>query len=282
MSNNNKVYDYVTDFIIAELEKGQIPWRKPWQSYLSPAINYVSRKPYRGINTILLPYSGEYLTFKQVTELKGNVKKGEKSHMVIFFKMLERTDKESGEEVTIPMLRYYKVFHISQCEGIESKLDLAKPLNDHERLLQAENLVSMYKDKPEIIDAGEAWYRPSTDVVGVPEIGRFANVEEYYSTLYHELVHSTGHEKRCAREMKTHFGSNSYSREELIAEIGASFLCTFANIEHATIQNSTSYIKGWLKQLKEDNSLIVKASSKAQEAVDYIMNIKKELIEVVE
>ena len=279
----NKVYDYVTERIIQELEKGKIPWRKTWNG--QEAINYISRKPYRGINTLLLPYPGEYLTFKQVQEKKGKIKKGEKANMVVFFKMLE-VEGEEGQDgengKTIPMLRYYNVFHISQTEGIESKCEPFKAENEIDIIEQAQKIIDEYISrsglKYEVVEgSNRAYYSPIGDKVVMPYIGQFEGSEEYYSTAFHELVHSTGHESRLNRhaEQKTHsFGSKDCSKEELVAEIGATFLCSTAGIEQDdTFKNSTAYIQSWLQRLKDDKTMIVSAAGKAQKAADYILGV---------
>lgn len=277
MKMANNVYRYVTDRIISELQKGNIPWRKPWKG--RKAINYVSRKEYQGINLLLLPYPGEYLTFKQIQEKKGKIKKGEKANMVVYFKMLTQED-ENGKEETFPLLRYYNVFHISQTEGIESKLEEYKAGNENDIIVDAEKIVNEYIQRENIklnIIAGsdKACYIPAKDEIVLPDISQFVGSTEYYSTAYHEMVHSTGHKSRLDRhaEQKTHsFGSQDYSKEELIAEIGSAMLCNSIGIEiPETFSNSVAYIQSWLKKLKDDASLIVSASGKAQKAVNYIL-----------
>ena len=274
------VYSIVTDRIISALEAGTVPWQKPWIGTGS-AINYVSRKPYRGVNTLLLDQPGEYLTFKQVTACGGKVKKDEKAQMIVFFKFSEKkTEDENGEEKVsrFPVLRYYNVFHISQCEGIESKISS----NVSNTLADGENIIDHY-----VADSGvnfqvvkgsdRAFYRPSEDVVVVPNMSQFELTEEYYSTVFHEMTHSTGHSSRLKRfgendDKVAAFGSEVYSKEELVAEIGASMLMSIAGIERPeTFQNSASYLQSWLKALKNDKRLIVTAANAAQKAVDLIL-----------
>lgn len=275
----NKVYDYVTERIIKELEKGNIPWQKPWNG--SPAINYMTRQPYKGINTLLLSKSGEYLTFNQIKQLGGRIKKGAKAEMVVFYKTYTKTKKtineETGEEITkttiIPVLRYYSVFHIDDTEGIPSKLKIFK----HNPITEAEEVITGYKNKPKIInnDNTRAYYSPVLDVINVPDKKHFKNIEEYYNTLFHECIHSTGHHSRLNRFKKNKqaaaFGSEKYSKEELVAEIGAAMLCNHCGILPKTLENTGAYIKSWIKVLKNDKRFIVQASSKAQKAVDYIL-----------
>lgn len=288
----NKVYDYVTERIIKQLEEGTIPWNKPWQG--GDPINYVSRKPYRGVNRFLLPKGGEYMTFNQAKKLGGKVKKG-KSNMIVFWKLVkykstkkavdvneEEKDKNEKSVMTYPILRYYNVWHIDDIEGIETKLEKI----ENDPIESAEEIVKAYDEVKIVNERGNAFYSPSKDFINVPDINKFPQVEEYYSTLFHEMIHSTGHKTRLNRfepNESTIFGSKTYSKEELVAELGASMLCGVAGIEDEIIDNSASYIDGWLKKLKNDNTLIISASSKAQKACDYITkNIKVEESETEE
>ncbi|MDZ5480035.1 ArdC family protein [Bacillus thuringiensis] len=271
----NNVYEIVTNKIIEKLEQGTVPWQKPWING-SVAVNWKTQKPYRGINTILLD-SGEYLTFKQVQEAKGKVKKGAKSEIVVFWKWLEKEDKVSGDVEKIPMLRYYKVFNINQCEGIESKRKEEETF-EHNAIEEAENIVKGYINSPSLSwNSGRAFYQPVMDHVNVPPMKDFPKVEGYYSTLFHEFIHSTGHSSRLNRDGITsataHFGSEEYSKEELVAEIGASMLNGLSGFVDITFDNSTAYLQSWLRNLKNDKTLIVKAASQAQRAVDYILGI---------
>ncbi|MCL6444612.1 MAG: ssDNA-binding domain-containing protein [Alicyclobacillus sp.] len=270
------VYEIVTDRIIKQLEQGVIPWRRPWTEHGYRPVNWKTMKPYRGVNCFLLP-PGEYATFKQVTEGGGTVKKGAKANIVVFWKWVEKEDEETGEKERIPILRYYNVFEINtQCEGLTSKRKTAG--FDHDPIEEAEKIVARYKDGPKIyFRPDRAFYRPSEDFVSVPPMSDYPKPEEYYSTLFHELVHSTGHEKRLNREGITNmkmFGDENYSKEELVAELGSAMLCGVAGIVNETIDNSAAYIAGWLKALKNDKRLIVSASSQAQRAADHILGVK--------
>ena len=272
------IYQTITDRIIAQLENGVISWRKPWRG--NPAINFVTRKPYQGINRLLLPDGGEWLTFKQAHDAGGSIKRGEKSSMVVFYKPLTIKDKDGNEtddEKTIPFLRYSNVFHISQTEGIETKLppiiqdDSIKPIEN------AEHILSDYIHKSGVTlnikpGSDRAYYTPSNDSITLPAIGQFDKSEEYYSTYFHEAVHSTGHEKRLNRKVGVSaFGSQTYSKEELIAEIGSAMLLNETGLEIAeTFENNAAYIASWLKKLHDDKKLIVMAAGQAQKAADYI------------
>jgi len=275
----------VTKLIIERLEAGVIPWKMPWKTVGGMPMNLVSKKLYRGFNFIYLNSFGYekpfFLSFKQAQDLGGNVKKGAKSIQVIFWKMREHINA-SGEADKIPMLRYYRVFNICDIEGIDlDKLPQTKS-HDHDftPIQICENIIEKWEDKPEIISGkSHACYIPSQDVIHMPDPRTFFEDEEYYSVLFHESIHSTGHRKRLARDMSGHFGDNSYSQEELIAEMGAAYLCGLAGIQTKTIENSAAYIKSWLSKLKSDNKFVVIAASKAQHAVDYITNTQFETVE---
>lgn len=272
------VYEIVTERILKELESGNIPWDKPWVSG-GGAVSYNSGKPYSLLNQMLLDKEGEYLTFKQVQELGGKVKKGEKSQIVVFYKPLEVKEIVDGKEEvkTIPMLKYYNVFEVGQCEGIEPKwLEKDKTkVKDFNPIEKAEEVAMAYVDREGIrVDYGgsQAYYRPGTDSIHLPDRENFVGNVEYYSTLFHELVHSTGHESRLDRLSKdAHFGSAVYSKEELVAEIGAASMLNQLGIEtDKTMRNSAAYIQSWIAQLKDDKKLIVSVAGKAEKAVNLI------------
>lgn len=271
---SNKVYEMVTNAVIEKLEAGTVPWKKPFLD--KPAVNWKTQTEYRGINKMLLD-GGEYATFKQIQAANGKVKKGSKSSTVVFWKMIKIEDEETGEEKTVPMMRYYKVFKVGeQTEGIEPKRqDLEY---QHDTIETAKEILNQYQDKPQMTDKDEsgAYYTPALDRVNVPKKENFPKIEDYYNVLFHELVHSTGHKSRLNRNTVsgvTTFGSEKYSKEELIAEIGASMLSGIAGIENETLDNSASYINSWLQQLRNDKTLIISASQQAQKASDYIQGI---------
>lgn len=276
------VYEMVTERIIAELEKGVIPWEKPWTGVRSGAYNRVSKRPYSLLNQMLLKHTGEYATYKQWQDLGGQVKKGEKSEIVVFWKIFEaeETNKDTGEKETkkIPLLRYYNVFHISQVEGVEPLAP--EQLNDEvEPIEEADKIITDYITREHIefteCRSNEAYYSPSQDAVVVPMKEQYKVINEYYSTTFHELTHSTGHKNRLNR-LETGavaaFGSETYSKEELVAEIGSASLMNLLGIETVkTFRNSAAYIQSWLQVLRNDNKFIVSASSKAEKAVNYIL-----------
>jgi antirestriction protein ArdC len=285
---NNQVYEKITDIIIAKLEQGVVPWHKPWNSYGSP-VNLVSKRAYRGINVFLLmaldyefPY---YLSFKQAKQLGGTIKRGEKAHVVVFYKWMEATDesgnviiKDDGQPKIIPMLRYYNIFNIEQCAYLDPKYIPEFEQHDFQPIEKAESIVQTMPHKPEIqFSKGSACYIPNKDLVMMPSQQAFKSNEELYSTLFHELTHSTGHVSRLSRPGVADiaaFGSNKYSKEELIAEMGATFLCAEVGIANQTINNSAAYINSWLNKLRNDKRLVLIAAGAAQKACDYILNSK--------
>lgn len=270
----------ITDIIIKKLESGCIPWKQPWKS---SAENLVSHKGYNGINVLLTCSQGfsspYWLTFKQAKDYGGNVKKGEHGTPIIFWNWLKKNEKdpETNEEFekSIPFLRYYTVFNSDQCELPEGIVPKINDVSGFNPIDKCEQIVLNMPKVPEIkFEQDRAFYSPSQDFVNMPKPEKFDNPEKYYSVLFHELTHSTGHETRLNRKglnQNTSFGSDSYSREELVAEMGAAFLCGLTNIENSTIDNSSAYIKSWLSHLKNDKKLIIIASAQAQKAVNYII-----------
>lgn len=272
------VYEIVTDKIISGLGKGQIPWKKKWVGQGLP-MNYFSKRHYQGINMLLLALndfeSPYYLTFNQVNKLGGKVIKGSESEMVVFWKVYKKTqrveDPETGETNIKAdkkfVLRYYRVFNAEQIEGVEfPKLKRF----DHSAIDKAEEIWQGYTGRPKL-KKGRPSYNPSNDVIKIPGRERFKTAEDYYKTLFHEAIHSTGHRSRLDRPMEGINDKSSYSFEELIAEIGASFLVNQAGIQWDET-NSQAYINGWISFLKEQNAnTIISAASKAKKASQYIL-----------
>jgi len=278
------VYQIVTDRIIAELENNVIPWQKPWSGIRSGAFNRISKKPYSILNQMLLKHTGEYATFKQWSDLGGKIKKGAKSEIIVFWKVskyIEENDEGEKEVKQYAILKYYNVFHISQVEGVEP---LENPFSEVEPIEEADRVIIDYVTR-EHIDfqeqaSNEAYYSPSRDCIVVPMKEQYQNINEYYSTTFHELTHSTGHKTRLDRltsGVNAAFGSQTYSKEELVAEIGAATLLNYLGIETTkTFKNSAAYIQSWLQVLKNDNKFIVSAASKADKAVNYILALDTE------
>jgi len=284
-----KVTDVVNQRIMTLLESGTVPWRTTWNAVSNQPKNMVSKKEYRGINVFLLacmPYASPYwMTFKQVQDKGGHVIKGSKSVPVIFWKWIDRKDAGSDDIDTvpvngkIPMLRYYSVFNLDQIEGIPIPPATDTIINTFTPIERAERIIAGMPLPPEIkYGGGQPAYHPTWDVVKMPEREAFESSEEFYGTLYHELSHATGHQKRVGRKGITEpsfFGSHLYSKEELVAEMSAAFLCGHSGIER-TIENSAAYIAGWLKALKNDKTLLIQAASQAQKASDFILNRKED------
>lgn len=278
----SKVYQIVTDRIIKALEAGVVPWRQSWRSGVgigagSP-VSLSTGKAYRGCNALMLspvvcgfssPWWG---TFRQIQERGGKVRKGEKASPCIFWKLNKVTEK--GKEKTVPFLLYYSVFNLDQTEGVE--MPKAKALREFVPIDRCEDVVHDYCRRSGVRVSedgnGRAFYRGSTDSVHMPVRGAFKSEEAWYSVLTHELAHSTGHAKRLGRDMSGGMGSKSYAREELVAEIGSSFLCAELGIDTPDIQeNEAAYLSSWIRALKEDDRAVVVAAGAAQRAADLIL-----------
>lgn len=279
------VYELVTNRIIEQLENNIVPWEKPWSGTLDGAFNRVSKKPYSILNQMLLKYNGEYATFKQWQELGGHIRKAEKSEIIVFWKMYPIKEKQDdGTEIikTIPLLKYINVFHISQVDGVEPLKQ--KVTHDIEPIDKAEKILNDYWNRENItiehVKGDKAFYSPMFDKIQLPLFEQFKQSEEYYSTAFHESVHSTMKTSRCNRQEDrkgkvVSFGSEEYSKEELVAEVGSAQLMNIVGIETTkSFRNSTAYIQSWLKVLRNDNKFIVSASSKAEKAVNYILGIQ--------
>jgi len=270
-------YDVITDRIIKLLEEGTIPWKKPWAEAQAPK-NLNSGKKYQGINAFLLNavgYSSSYwVTYKQANDRGGHVKKGEKGYPVVYWNWQDVYDEEKNKTHSVPFLRYYTVFNVTQCEKIDFPAEPSNSL-DFNPITKCEDVLVKMPNPPEFTSRDQrAYYRPLDDIVNMPEKTSFVSEEEFYSTLFHEMVHSTGHEKRLGRKSIkeiSHFASHSYSREELVAEMGAAYLCGHCGIDTQTIDNSASYIQGWLGKLNNDKRLVVQAGAMGQKAADYIL-----------
>jgi antirestriction protein ArdC len=277
------VYQIVTDQIISQLEAGTVPWRKPWKAENggNPA-NFISRKPYRGVNWFMLtfsPYASPYwLTFKQAQSLGGCVRKGEKGTPIVFWNWVDsKTEKRAdGTPKKVPFLKYFTVFNVEQCDGLDIPTWSA-PSAEFNPIEEAEKIVAGMPKAPRISHGGaRAFYRPSDDSVTMPPRESFDTEGNYYSVLFHELTHATGHESRLNRKGVVElaaFGDETYAKEELIAEMGAAFLCAESGIEN-TIDTSAAYIAAWLKALKNDAKLVVQAAAQAQKAADFILGVE--------
>jgi len=325
----DEIYNLVTNLMLDTIkEVGHLPWQKEWVgSGITNAMNYVTGKSYSGINYILLNFSSStlvngkrvlkisdkkspyYLTFNQIEQLGGTLKKGSKGTEVVYYNFifnyrddkhkystvdataLEKFVKQNGitkEEIEshlykVPLLKYYKVFSFDDCEGIKEKKPSVRKI---EPIQVAENIISFYPDKPKYeFGTDKAFYTPSTDVVSMPKINAFSSEANYYTTFFHEIVHSTGHPKRLARDFSGRFGNEKYAYEELIAELGAVYLSSEAGMLFHTRNNSAKYLRGWnarlVKKMEDDNRFFMRAAAEAQKAVNLILDNKKHLEIVV-
>lgn len=280
---SKSVYEMVTDRIIEQLESSVIPWQKPWTGVKSGAFNRISKKPYSLLNQMLLKFDGEYATFKQWSDLGGHVRKGEHSEIVVFWKIQPiEEEQEDGTKVVkqIPLLRYYNVFHVSQVDGVEPLPQEAID-NGIKSIEKAENVLRDYWTRENItvkhMAGNRAYYSPTLDMICLPLFEQFCDSSEYYSTAFHESIHSTMKENRCNRAEDRKgkivaFGSEDYSKEELVAELGSTAILNIIGVETKdSFRNSAAYIQNWLSVLRNDVKFVVSASSKAEKAVKYIL-----------
>ena len=277
------VYEIITERILGKLEEGTVPWRKPWRGgEAGMPRNLQTGHPYRGINVFLLAAAGYaspyWLTFRQARQRGGSVRSGEHGTPVVFWKW-HRPQEQDAEERRrrrrIPFLRYYTVFNIDQCDGVSVPVTSMPPQRELSPIKRCEEVVAGMPDAPAIQKGRtQAAYLPARDTVIMPARSKFESAEAYYATLFHELAHATGHERRLDRPAvmdAATFGSHDYSREELVAEMGAAFLCGHTGIEAATLANAASYIDGWLRVLRGDSRLVIQAATHAQKAADFIL-----------
>jgi len=282
------VYQIITNRIIEQLAQKVVPWRKPWTDAGYPQ-NLITKLQYRGINTWLLAslgYSQNYfLTLRQAEAVGANVRKGERGHMVIFWKQQESKYNNDGDtsqqgdnlKSRPSVLRYYLVFNIEQCENIPETLEIPFSESTHSPIALCDEIVARMPQCPAIIHGKtDACYNPGTDKIHMPKQGSFTSGESYYCTLFHELIHSTGHKSRLNRAEitdPTKFGSEKYSIEELTAEIGACYLNSAVGIIDKEFDQSVAYIKSWIEALRNDKRMIIYASTRAQKAADFILNV---------
>lgn len=288
-SSTRDVYTLITNLIIAQLEKGTVPWRKPWTEAGHPQ-NLLSHRKYHGINVWLLSSAGYehnlFLTWKQLKGLGGSVNKDEKANIVIFTRWVEK--KVNGETVKKPFLRYYKVFNIAQCNGIPEDLLPKQKATVNVPVEASQEIYKNMPNAPEIHEEHDfAYYQGHGDFINMPLMHLFESSESYYATLFHEMLHSTGAPSRLNRKAwlkDTSFATSNeekYSLEELIAEMGACYLESVAGIVDSQFQQNAGYIDGWLTKLRSDKRFIVVAGAMAQNATDYILNVKSQENEVL-
>jgi antirestriction protein ArdC len=274
----------IVEKIVEALGKGEIPWRKPWRSVA--AHNAISGSEYRGVNALVLNLASHYpdprfLTYKQAAALGAQVKKGEKGWPVIFYSTIKKGGESEGGESTgsekaktFRFMKHYTVFNASQCDGMPEREAAAAPVA---QIVEADEIIKRMPRAPKIVDGSRACYIPSQDIVNMPpKTAHWTSASAYYDTMFHELTHSTGHESRLERDLGGNFGSEKYAKEELVAEIGAQFLCQSSGINRAEVEeNAVAYCQNWSKVLKNDPKMIFYAAAKAQAAHDYIMGKEK-------
>lgn len=277
------LYQIVTDKILESLESGVAPWVKPWkdsQPFGGMPYNALSGKPYRGINVALLlcaPYPSQgWLTYKQAQQLGGQVRKGEKGSMIVFFKPFTIEDKNGRPDSNgnlpskqIPLLRHFTVFNVAQIDGLPARMyESVKPTEAPdccEHLRKVQGLVDLRHG------GNRAYYSIQSDYIAMPQPDAFGSADDYFATLLHEVTHWTGHHSRLAREYGKRFGDTAYAREELVAEMGSAFLCAHVGLDGRLIHASASYLQSWIDVLKADKRAIVVAAAAAQKAADYVL-----------
>jgi antirestriction protein ArdC len=288
MSEKQDVYSRVTNKIIADLERGNLTWLQPWQS--GHAAGEISKplraigKPYQGINVLMLWAAALeqgfdcpiWLTYKQAAELGGQVRKGEKGSLVVYadrFTRTEANDKGEDVETSIPFMKGYTVFNAQQIDNLPAHFTArtepqhGKPV---EPIEQAERFFAVTGANVQH-GGNRAYYSPDRDMVQMPEIQSFQDAEGYYATLAHEMTHWTRHPSRLDRDLgRKRFADAGYAMEELVAEIGAAFLCADLGITPETREDHAAYVASWLKVLKDDKRAIFTAASHAQRAVDHL------------
>lgn len=275
------IYEKINNIILSNLEKGCIPWRKPWNTPSIKPQNFATKHVYQGCNFFITSIIGGtnpyFLTLKQANDLGGSIKAGAKAIPIIYWSLMHKKDKSTGEQLEekFGFLKYSNVFKADDIKGIEfPKIELPtiefSPNEAAEKLIKSAreaNAIAVYNE-----EACGAYYSPSDDKISMPKRDIFHSSHEFYSTLFHEAGHSTGHESRLNRKSLTtmsRFGSHEYSKEELVAELVAAYLCAKTGINN-TIENTSAYIESWSKKLKDNPKWFIEAAGQAQKAASYI------------
>lgn len=289
-SNRKDCYTEITNAIVSDLEKGIRPWARPWHSTAGTPCRPLRNngEPYRGINVLwlwraadLAGYrSAHWFTYRQARELGAHVRKGEKASLVVYASLYTKTEEDDDrepEEKRIPFLKAYSVFNADQIENLPARFTAAADQEisfDHWPNAEAEtffgNTGATLRE-----DQARAYYSPSEDAVYMPPLSRFEQVERYYSVLAHEMTHWTGHPTRVPRKFpRTSFGTSNYAREELVAELGAAFLCADLGLSLHPRPDHADYVGGWLKLLRNDKRAIFQAAALAQKATDFLHQLQ--------
>lgn len=284
-SSNLSIYQLVTDRVIEAILRNQaVPWACPWRTggYEGAPANLASKRAYSGINVLLLSMSGFrskwWLTFRQVQKLGGTVKKGQRGTPIVFWSIVEKPDRDKeGTTKHIPLLRYSTVFNVeAQAEGINLPTENAETPIVVNPIESCEAIISSYINPPKFTEDGNAaYYSLASDTVNLPPRESFKSAEEYYSTKFHECIHSTAHPKRLDRKLASalsSFRSETYSREELVAEIGSCLLAAQAGIDAVTQSNSVAYLQGWVSVFKDQPRMLLEAAGAARKACAHILD----------
>ncbi len=303
MANNNQVYEIVTQRILDAIERGVVPWRVPWKKAPGSGLprSMSTAKPYRGINVFLLGLQGFtagytspwWGTYNHVSELGGQVRRGEKATPVVFWSVKEKQDDldEQGRPERYFVLRCYRVFNAEQADGLPErfcpKAEEAEPARPTEAQARAEEAVGRYLARAPSLTftharADRAYYSAREDLVNVPSLAEHRSADGYYSTTFHELAHSSGHPSRLGRPgvgEPHRFGDEEYSREELVAELASAMVQGTVGIE-STLEPSAAYLEHWAEVLRGDPRLIVNAAAAAQKAADYVLCAEADLAPV--
>lgn len=297
-TEHKDVYTRVTERILSDLEQGIRPWIKPWSA--AHAAGRITRPlrhngtPYKGINVLLLwgeamanGYAAPlWMTYKQAQEIGGQVRKGEHGSLVVYADRITKTETaDNGEEIEreIPFMKGYTVFNVEQIDGLPAHY-YAQPVNPlpaSQRIEAADRFVT--STGADIRHGGnQAFYSPSRDLIQLPPFEAFRDAESYYATALHELTHWTKHESRLSRDFgRQRFGDEGYAREELVAELGAAFLCADLGITPDIREDHAAYLASWLKVLQDDKRAIFQAAAHAQRAADFLQSIQKQEAEAI-
>ena len=275
----NDVRDAIAQHFLDALNAGTIPWRKPWNAGTGRPRNAVTQRPYRGVNAFYLGLlqtvrgypTGEWITLNQTLKAGGRVVYSEfkNSTEVVFWQFVKKEKTVNGKKVseTFPLCRSFRVYNRAQCEGLPASKASAPA--EHTPIEAAQRILDGMPNRPKMLNGENAYYMPATDSVTVPPLSTFENAESFYSTTFHELAHSTGHKSRLGRDLSMML--EKYSKEELVAEMAASFLCAEAGIFETVKENSTAYVQCWADALGKEPRVIVEAAGLAQKAADYIL-----------
>lgn len=278
MKTKLDIYQHVTDRLIELMEREGSNWTKPWRAVAGEQPhNAISGRTYQGVNPGLLHMEGRscpaWASFKQWQGKGYNVRKGERSTLVVFWKMLVVKDKDDDKARTIPMLRYYRVFNgeqVADADGKPYAFTRPERIETIDRHAEADAAIAATGAYIRHVTGNRAFYSPLRDEITVPHVGQFASAAGYYGTLLHELGHWTGHASRLGRDFSGRFGSQAYAFEELVAESAAAFLASRLGIEADPAPDHAQYLNNWLRVLRDDKKAIFTAFSAARKAADFI------------